>query len=335
MATLEDVAAVAGVAITTVSRALRNDATLKITADTRERILAAAQKVGYEQKRQKSGPVKRNILIVHKDTHFDNQMDNAYYFSMRTGQEAACMERGVDYKYIPYSLLEPMGEPCDGAVIMGNFRLEELDFILKTLQTNHLVFTGLMNFYPEKMDWVTYDVSGALELLVRYLVQRGKRTVVYFGGTETPGSSPRYSKSAAFKAHAQALGLRCLDCADVDHGTENGYKVMREWLKKGRTLPDAFVASNDPIAIGMMKALAEAGIRIPEEVSIMAVNGDSSGEFMNPPLTTVDVHTKWMGMETVLTLLEQIESGRNYRKKIEFSPALLERASVGGETEKE
>ena len=34
-------------------------------------------------------------------------MDNAYYFSMRTGQEAACMERGVDYKYIPYSLLEP------------------------------------------------------------------------------------------------------------------------------------------------------------------------------------------------------------------------------------
>ena len=49
MATLEDVAAVAGVAITTVSRALRNDATLKITADTRERILAAAQKVGYEQ----------------------------------------------------------------------------------------------------------------------------------------------------------------------------------------------------------------------------------------------------------------------------------------------
>ena len=49
----------------------------------------------------------------------------------------------------------------------------------------------------------------------------------------------------------------------------------------------------------------------------------------------VDVHTKWMGMETVLTLLEQIESGRNYRKKIEFSPALLERASVGGETEKE
>lgn len=330
MATLEDVAAEARVAVTTVSRALRNDTTLKITPDTRTRIFSAAEKVGYELKRQKAVQARKSILIIHKDTHFDNQMDNAYYFSMRTGQEGACMERGLDYKYIPYSMLRSLSGTYDGAVIMGNFCREEVDAVLRAVQTSRAVFTGLMNFFPDRADWVTYDVYGAVELLVRYLTERGIRTAVYFGGVETPGILPRFSKHRAFISLAEEYGLRCLETVSGEHGAETGYQMMLEWLKKGDKLPEAFVASNDPIAIGMMKALAEKGIRAPEDVSVMAMNGDSSGEFMNPPLTSVDVRTKRMGAETIYALLDQMETGRMYYKKIEFAPVLLERASVRG-----
>ena len=328
MATLEDVASAAGVAVTTVSRALRNDATLKITPDTRKRIFSAAEQVGYEQKRQKILQARKNIVIVHKDTHFDNQMDNAYYFSMRTGQEAACMERGLDYRYVPYSMLRHHVEACDGAVIMGNFSREEVEFIAKAVRTQQIVFTGLMNFCPERMDWVTYDVCGAVELMAGCLAEQGVRTVVYFGGEETPGILPRYSKRRVFFSLAEAGGLVCRESVYGAHGAENGCRMMLQWLDKGEPLPDAFAASNDPIAIGMLKALAQRGIRVPEDVSVISINGDSPGEFMNPPLTTVDVQTKRLGAETIYALLDQMETGRTYYKKIEFAPRLLMRGSV-------
>ena len=328
MATLEDVASAAGVAVTTVSRALRNDATLKITPETRKRIFSAAEQVGYEQKRQKILQARKNIVIVHKDTHFDNQMDNAYYFSMRTGQENACMERGISYRYVPQSMLRHQAEVCDGAVIMGNFSREEVDSIAEAVKTPHLVFTGLMNFYPERMDWITYDVYGAVELMVRCLADQGVDTVVYFGGDETPDILPRYSKRQVFSSLAGESGLVCRESVYGAHGTENGCRMMLEWLDKGEKLPDAFAASNDPIAIGMLKALAQRGIRVPEDVSVISINGDSPGEFMNPPLTTVDVLTKQLGAETIYALLDQMETGRTYYKKVEFAPRLLKRGSV-------
>ena len=154
------------------------------------------------------------------------------------------------------------------------------------------------------------------------------RTVVYFGGDETPDILPRYSKRQVFSSLAGESGLVCRESVYGAHGTENGCRMMLEWLDKGEKLPDAFAASNDPIAIGMLKALAQRGIRVPEDVSVISINGDSPGEFMNPPLTTVDVLTKQLGAETIYALLDQMETGRTYYKKVEFAPRLLMRGSV-------
>lgn len=327
MATLEDVARLSGVAKATVSRALRNDATLKLSPDTKEKIVNAAKQLGYETKAKKNIGAKRVVLVVHKDDHFQNQIDNAFYFSMRTGIENACLANAFQCNFVPYSMLDDVSGDYSGAIIIGNFKKPELNHILKKLDTANLVFSGLMNFYPEKMDWITYDIFRAEELLLGYLNKKGKKKIAYFGGAETPGIEKRYSKFQIF-SHLIGMydGMECMGAMHGAHGAQSGYRMMKEWLESGRELPEAIATSNDPIAFGILRAMAEEGIN--RKVSIISINGDSSGEITNPTLTSVNVHTTRIGEQAVWLLKSQMEQERKYYVKVEITPEIIERDSV-------
>ncbi|MDL2302018.1 substrate-binding domain-containing protein, partial [Lachnospiraceae bacterium OttesenSCG-928-D06] len=329
MATLEDISRISGVAKATVSRALRNDATLKLSADTKEKIFTAAKELGYESKSKKNAGVKSVILVIHKDDHFQNQIDNAFYYSMRTGIENACFENSFVCNFVPFGRIETLENGYNGAIIIGNFIQAELQHIIKSLNTKHLVFSGLMNFYPDQMDHITYDMYRAEELLLEYLYHKNKRTVVYFGGRETPGIEARFSKFYNFKKLLNNYeGMECIGDYHGEHGAQSGYDMMKAWLKENHPLPDAIVASNDPIAFGVLRAMAEEEMN--PGISIISINGDSSGEITNPTLTSVDVHTGRIGEQAVQLLKNQIESERDYYVKVELKPAIIERNSVGG-----
>ena len=94
VATLLDIAEKAGVAKSTVSRALREDPTLSITEETKEKIFSVAEELQYKMKQEKKLKRCRNIAIVHKDTHFMNQIDNAFYFSIRSAVDRRSAGRG-------------------------------------------------------------------------------------------------------------------------------------------------------------------------------------------------------------------------------------------------
>lgn len=327
MATLEDVARLSGVAKATVSRALRNDATLKLSPDTKEKIINAAKQVGYETKARKQSGEKKTLLVIHKDDHFQNQIDNAFYFSMRTGIENACLANAFLCNFVPYSMLDDAAKDCSGAIIIGNFKKPELNQILKKLETTKIVFSGLMNFFPEKMDWITYDVNHAEELLLEYLNKKGKKRIAYFGGTETPGIETRYSKFHIFTNLVSRYdGMECVGAVHGAHGAQSGYRMMKQWLEEGQELPEAIVTSNDPIAFGILRAMAEEGVN--RKSSIISINGDSSGEITNPTLTSVNVHTTRIGEQAVWLLKSQMEQERKYYVKVEITPEIIERDSV-------
>lgn len=327
MATLEDVAKLSGVAKATVSRALRNDSTLKLSPDTREKIINSARQVGYEAKSKKNNGEKKTILVIHKDDHFQNQIDNAFYFSMRTGIENACLANAFLCNFVPYSMLDDAAKEYSGAIIIGNFKKPDLNHILKKLDTTKIVFSGLMNFFPEKMDWITYDVIRAEELLLEYLNKMGKKKIAYFGGAETPGIQERYSKFHIFnRVLSRYDGMECVGAIHGAQGAQSGYRMMKQWLEEGRELPEAIATSNDPIAFGVLRAMAEEGIN--RKCSIISINGDSSGEITNPTLTSVNVHTTRIGEQAVWLLKSQMEQERKYYIKIEITPEIVERDSV-------
>lgn len=330
MATLLDIAREAGVAKSTVSRVLRRDPTLSTSDETREKIFAAANALGYEMKQEKMlNRATTNIMVVHKDTHFMNQVDNAYYFSVRSGIEEACYRKKYKFTFTPFQFIDSVEEKTDGVLVVGNFEKAQVDLILKKIRTSNIVFIGKVNYYPEKMDWITYDIKDCVYKNMDYLRENGHRKIAYMGGYDNEDTPLDFSKSAYFEQYMKSHPeLTFVGSMVGEHGVESGSRMMNQWLDEKRVLPDAFFISNDPIAIGAIKALNEHSIQVPDMVSVTAINGDSSGTFSFPTLSSVDVHTYEMGREAVEVLGERIQGKRTLAKKVEFQAELVRRGSV-------
>lgn len=331
MATLLDIANEVGVAKSTVSRALREDPTLSIGEETKTRIYDAARQFGYKIKKEKLLTRSASIAVIHKDTHFLDQMDNSYYFSARYGIENACLSRNIQCSFVPFGFLHQISPVLDGAVIMGNFEKSQIEEICAHTKDIPLAFIGKINYRPRQMDWISYDVKSCVDIAMGYLLETNHRTVMYIGGRDVPGTPGEYHKLFYFNQFLDAHPeMACMDVIEGEHGAQSGYRMACAWLGQKKPMPHAIFVSNDPIAFGVLRGLAEHGINVPGDVSVISINGDGPGQSTAPPLTTVDIHTADMGSEAIACLLEQIGGKRTVMKKVLFAPGLVRRSSVEG-----
>ena len=330
MVTLLDVAERAGVSKSAVSRALRGDSALSISEETRKRIFSAAEELGYQTKKHRKEGRQYQIAVIHKDTHFLNQVDNAYYFSVRYGIETACREMGMQCSFLPYSFLAQLDENLDGVIVTGNFPREQMEEILKSSRKVKRVFLGQSNFFPAEMDWIANDVQEAVDLGMDYLRSRGHRRILYLGGLDVDGTPEWERKRYYFKQYLSRHGeMEGIGMLEGEHGVASGRSLMENWLKNGGALPDAIFVSNDPLAIGALQALQEQRVEVPGNVSMVSINGDCTATATAPQLSTVDVHTEGLGREAVRALLLRLKGDVSPVRKISLYPRLLEGASVG------
>ena len=329
MATILDIANLVGVSKSTVSRALREDPTLSIGEETRKRIFSTAQELGYKTKKEKLLSNELAIAIIHKDTHFLNQLDNAYYFSVRYGIEKACLKHHIQCSFIPFSFLQQLPIHLGGAIIMGNFEEKQMVEIYSVVHEIPLAFIGKINYMQREMDWISYDIKYCVDIAMQHLLDTHHETVLYVGGLDVSGTPESYHKAYHFRQYLKEHpSITALDVVEGEHGAESGYCMMHHWMQQKYALPQAIFVSNDPLAVGVLRALTEHSVRVPNDVSVLSINGDGPGESLAPPLTTVDIHTEAMGEEAITCLLEQIRNKRTLTKKVLYTPCLVQRNSV-------
>ena len=107
---------------------------------------------------------------------------------------------------------------------------------------------------------------------------------------------------------------------------DDGYTLAQSMLKR-RRLPSAVFIANDLLVIGAMRAFHEHGVKIPHDISIVGFNDNDFSRYLMPALTTVKVHTEWMGKEAVNLLLERLNSARSIAKKVILPAELVIRES--------
>ncbi|MCD8505742.1 MAG: substrate-binding domain-containing protein [Alkalibacterium thalassium] len=112
----------------------------------------------------------------------------------------------------------------------------------------------------------------------------------------------------------------------VEDGRKNMLKILDQLNKNER--PTAFVAANDAIAIGCLKALYEKNIKVPEDMSLIGFNDISTAKYITPSLTTVKVYTEEMGSSGIQLLHERIQDGRDVTKTVITSTKLIVREST-------
>lgn len=163
--------------------------------------------------------------------------------------------------------------------------------------------------------------EGAL-IGVEHLADHGHRTVGLISGTTAGGTlDPR---EAGWRTAIERRGLTPGPIVRETFTLPGGHAAGR-WLIETGSLPPALFVSSDQLAIGLLLALHEAGLRVPDDVAIVSFDGTRDGEFSWPPLTSVAQPVRPMARAAVAALIDDPAAARRQL----FAPALVRRASCG------
>lgn len=329
MATIKDIAAQAGVSIATVSRVLNYDPQLSVSAETKQKIFEAAEQLDYKKRRISKKTVQTTVALVHWYTE-EEELNDLYYMSIRLGIENSCLESGLHIQKVLYNELDQVNrDEIKGIIAVGKYSTAQVERLNEW--SSRIVFVDFSP-YDEAFDSVVTDFSRVTQKALDYLWEQGMRRIGYIGGREQFEDKSGLIEEKREQMYRQFMQEKNeLQEEDVLIGTysaDDGYAMMKSCIEqRGEELPEAFFAASDTLAIGALRALNEAQIPIPERVSLIGVNDISVSKYMYPPLTTVKVHTEWMGKTAVELLLEQLKSKR-ISKKVVLPSELIVRGTT-------
>lgn len=302
MATLKEIAKKADVSISTVSRVLNDDKTLSVKDGTRHRVLEIAEKLQYQFNKTKNEDIHSFLAIYNYGR--DVEVDDPYYLSIRHGIEMQCDKLDISLTH------QFKGEPLikrsniTGVIVVG-YGQEAINNANKL--TNNIC---LVDFHDEtsNYDSVNVNLRQLSRSVVDFFHNQGYQRVGFIGGYDDKNKVD--IRESTFSLYGEYLGI--VGQEDIYRGefsSLSGYKLACEMLSKSDH-PQALFIANDSIAVGVLRALNEKGIKVPEEIALVSVNDIPSAKFTSPPLTTVKIHSGMMGLQAVNMLVEKHRDGR-------------------------
>jgi LacI family transcriptional regulator, repressor for deo operon, udp, cdd, tsx, nupC, and nupG len=327
--TVQDVARVAKVSTATVSRALSNPE--RVSKETRGRVVKAVEKTGYvlnhaarNLRRQQSGTI---VALVP-------DIGNSHFSNILQGIESVCAER--DLKVLIADTRKPSMAQAklndyfsknnyDGIVTLdGHMSLSEIKAANPKLPL--MVTAGEWSDDPTVPIAVVNNLLGA-ELAVSHLLEYGHRDIGLVTGllNHRPGKD----RLEGFRATLESADIDPSEAwiFEGDYRLDSGQAAAESWLKLPRR-PTAVFCASDLIAFGFISALHEAGIKIPEDVSVAGFDDlDIAGHFV-PSLTTVHQPRRAIGSLAARHLLSLLDGVRPDEKDFQLDPWLVVRKST-------
>lgn len=324
MATIKQIADKAGVSITTVSRVLNNDPTMSISNDKKEIIFRITDELNYKTPRKRNKPldIKRDLAVIS----LNDELNDPYYLSIRTSVERYARTKNFTITNLNADDFDNHTKnDYSGIIIIGYLDDASVKKVKKI--SDKMVF---IDYLPTSFeaDIVIIDGKKAVYKVLDYLTIKKKYEKIGFIGAYSPTQAEPYD----FREEYLMRYNQNKNILDEEHHYrgeftfDSGNKIMKEAIQKGN-LPKAFFVSNDSIAIGAIKAIKEAGLRIPEDIAIIGFNDISQATYVDPPLTTLRLNPTLMGETGVDLLIERIE-GRETYKTVLLSTKLIERKTT-------
>lgn len=326
MATIKDVAKLAGVAISTVSYAL-NDSE-KISKATREKVMEAARELNY-QKNGFASDLKRTktntIALILSDLagpYFSELTTGVQEVSMANGYDLiACSSQGGPQSTAVKFLRE---KRVDGAIILAH-NISDED-IVESARKGFPIIVLDRHLENEHVVHVEVDNFHGGYVATEHLIQQGMKEIAFISGPQkSHDGDMRYNGYlTALKEHKLPIHSKWRMHGDFTR--EGGYRATKMLIAQG-SLPDAVFFANDEMAIGGMQVFKENKIKIPEDISVIGYDDIQLSEFMSPPLTTIRQHKYEAGALAMHLILQQL-SGTEVNPYYKLSTELIVRKSV-------
>lgn len=328
MATIKEIANQAGVSIATVSRVLNFDETLNVAESTKKRVFKVAEELDYIPMRERKSKQARYSIGIANWYSDAEELNDPYYLSIRLAIEQKCKEENLLYKNIDSYQEREVYKDIDGIIAIGKFSKEEIKQL--SYITKQIVFID-SDVSTRYYDSIVTDYKSGVEEGLEWLETLGHERIGYIGGIEYVGPQKEEVIDPREKAYREwMLSKKLYNEKDVWIGAftlQDGYRLMKESLAH-KNHPSAYFVASDMMTIGAYKAVAEAGYKIAEDISIVSFNGNPTAQFLVPPLSTVKVHTELLGQMGVELLLERLKDGRSIGKKVCIANELVKRESA-------
>ena len=334
---LEGIAQKAGVSTATVSLALNNRQ--GVSRRTRDRIIGIAKEVGYKKRPSRAmvrGTVQ--LLKIIRHGHTLNQDHNVFIADYIDGitHKAKDMHLRVEFASAPSTTdiselaLQMDQQDVAGYLILGT-ELSPQDITSIGTVPRPVVFLDTYHdFLP--YDFVDMNNTDSVFQVVSRLVTTGHRTI---GMVTSPVNVVNFwTREQAFRRSLARLGRTVEErfIFQADSTYQGAYQDFAALLASGRELPEALFCCNDIVCLGVVRALREAGRRVPDDISLVGFDNLPAASHNDPPLTTIRVSNHEIGSAALLLLKERIENPEKPPTKVMIGGELVERQSIRDRT---
>ena len=335
--TSSDIARMAGVSRSTVSRVINNYP--NVPAETRERVMRIIQEQHYYPQlsgKLLAGEDQRTLGVfwVGSGTLASDSLTSSYFMYMLDA--ASNLGYLVLAKVLPNLQEEALCQFvrrtfAEGRISAGIFvGVDEGNPLVEELiaQGEHV---GVFDYpahlsAPHCMTVNFDDLDG--DRAVDYLYRLGHRDIGMLTGRMNRRSCQQRWEGFRRAMQAHQLPLREDWIVPADITRDGGYRGMRRlWAQCGGKLPTALFAANDAAAFGVYQACAELGVRVPEDLSVLGVDGHRDGASASPPLTTLSYDTHAMITSLVERTIRADDASAPIPRDEVFRSSLMERAS--------
>ncbi|RII33445.1 LacI family DNA-binding transcriptional regulator [Clostridium chromiireducens] len=319
MATIKEIASIAEVSISTVSRVLNFDETLNVSDVTREKILKIADELDYVSSKSKKAKNKKSkdIGIIYWFS-YEEELADPYYLSIRIAAEKKC--NGNNFNLVKLSENSDIEDikRVNGIIAIGRFSPSVVEKLSSA--NENIVF---VDFSPNenKFDSVMANLGRSTNEILHYLYELGHRKIGFIGGKKLEQIDYRDvyidERIIKYKEFMESKGIYNPNYIyESERFTfKAGYNLMKEALKSKDNVTAYFIG-NDTMAVGAYKAISEEGLSIPNDISIIGFNDLPSAKYMIPALTTVRIPSEYLGKAAVDLLIENLNGNREYNKKV-------------------
>lgn len=328
--TIKDIAKLAGVGVSTVSRALNNHP--DINGKTKDKIMEIVEKYNYspnENAKHLKLSVTNNVSIVVKGTSnpfFESIVENMQYDLEKKGYNALVSyidEHGDEIRTAMKLYTE---KKLEGIIFLGGsskkFNTELSKFHIPCVVSTVFV----PELPPDGKACVSVDDKAAAHKALDYLISSGHRNIGIIGGKRGYTNTDLRYQGAIESFAANGLVFDHNHYVVSKFSLESSYRAMTELLQKDATITAVF-AMSDTMAIGAAKAITDAGLSIPEDISIIGFDGIEISRFYNPSLATIQQPAKEIAKISVKVLIENI-TGECETNQVLLDTQLIKGSSV-------
>lgn len=326
--TMQDIARELGISTVSVSKALTDKD--GVSSEVRAAIKKKAEEMGYRYSVTKSGKEGKNLNIgVLVEEHFVGDQVSAFYFKMYqsiimklpkhnySGILEILTSSTIQSGVLPQIVTD---KKVDGIIALGKIESR----YLRKLRESGMPIVYL-DFYDRHMEVpsVTTDNVYGTYMLMNHLVRSGHKKIAFVGDIEaTPSILDRYlGYMRGLIVHGLTVPKDYLIC---DRDAEGHYLDM----EMPKEMPTAFVCNCDHVALFLIEKLKKAGIRVPEDVSVVGFDNSAFAEFSDPKLTTVEVDIDTMTDTACDLLISMIRGNKDVHGRKVISGRLIIRDSV-------